>query len=101
MVRGGCCTAAWLARAGLRPCLACAPVVHPTCPAHPALRPPSAPAPGLAAMAGLHSLVLEVLALVASRYPARYAPHRRWLITLAIAHLAATIHLLSEPQLQL
>ncbi|PRW56673.1 hypothetical protein C2E21_4419 [Chlorella sorokiniana] len=50
---------------------------------------------GLATTAAIHSLVLEVLALVASRYPARYAPHRRWLITLAIAHLSATIHLLT------
>lgn len=47
-------------------------------------------------MAGVHVLVLEVLALFASRSPARYALHRRWLITLAIAHLSATIHLLSE-----
>ncbi|KAI7841711.1 hypothetical protein COHA_004578 [Chlorella ohadii] len=51
---------------------------------------------GLAATAALHSLVLEVLAFVASRYPGLYAPRRRWLITLAIAHLSATIHLLSE-----
>ncbi|PRW57079.1 cdp-diacylglycerol--inositol 3-phosphatidyltransferase [Chlorella sorokiniana] len=50
---------------------------------------------GLAAMAALHSLVLEALALLASRCPARYVPQRRWIITLAIAHLSATIHLLS------
>lgn len=51
----------------------------------------------LAAVAALHSLGLEVLALVALRCPARYAPHRHGLISLAIAHLSATIHLLSEP----
>lgn len=69
---------------------------------HPYCAPPTRlPAAGLAAAAALHSLVLEVLAFVASRYPALYAPRRRWLITLAIAHLSATIHLLSEPQLHM
>ena len=80
-------------------CHACqpgAPACGSSSSTHPVPRRPACPPTGLAATAALHSLVLEVLAFVASRYPGLYAPRRRWLITLAIAHLSATIHLLSE-----
>ena len=36
--------------------------------------------------------------MLSDRRPALYARHRRWLLTLATAHLGATIHLMGESQ---
>lgn len=42
-----------------------------------------------------HSLVDELLALLASRRPAFYARHRELLLTAATLHMAIVVHILS------
>lgn len=72
------------------------PLPHsPSAPKRPAVPVTRCPA-GLAAAASLLSALLEATALVACRQPALYTRHRRWIMTLILAHLSLTIHLLSE-----
>ncbi|PRW33115.1 hypothetical protein C2E21_7843 [Chlorella sorokiniana] len=50
---------------------------------------------GLAAIGVLQCAVLESLALLACHHPRWYARHRHWLLTLGLAQLSLTIHLLT------